>query len=150
MSIVDKWLKIHRENAGVATSATPATNTNTPCIANRMSVAGDLRQAATFASLSQDIASQSQPLCDKNSQSTKELKANVANVANAANVASQENKPAAIASTVDYPVCCECGLPIGERPETWWGGGRVHRECGEAAFRREKQRGAYLLRRVIH
>ena len=144
MSIVDKWLKIHRENAGVATSAT---NTKTPCIDNRMSVAGDLRQAATFASLSQDIASLSQPLRDENSQSAKELKANVANVAN---VASQENKPAAIASTVDYPVCCECGLPIDERPETWWGGGRVHRECGEAAFQREKQRDAYLPRRVIH
>jgi len=147
VSIVDKWLKIHRENAGVATSATPATNTKTPCIDNRMSVAGGLRQAPTFTSWSQDIASLSQPLCDNNSQSTKDLKANVANVAN---VASLENKTAALASTVDYPECCECGLPIDEGPETWWGGGRVHRECGEAAFRREKQRGAYLLRRVIH
>ena len=144
MSIVDKWLKIHRENAGVATSAT---NTKTPRIDNRMNVAGGLRQAVTFASLSQDVATLSQPVCDNNSQPTQELKANVADVAD---VASQENKSAAMPSIVDYPVCCECGLLIHERPEIWWGGERVHRECGEAAFQREKQRGAYLPRRVIH
>ena len=37
--------------------------------------------------------------------------------------------------------CCECGLPVTERLETWWGGERVHRACGEAAFERAKARG---------
>jgi hypothetical protein len=41
-------------------------------------------------------------------------------------------------------LCCECGLPIDERLETWWGGERVHRSCGEAAFQREKAQGSYL------
>jgi len=40
--------------------------------------------------------------------------------------------------------CCECGLPIADELETWWGTERCHRACGEAAFRREKARGAYL------
>jgi hypothetical protein len=144
VSIVDKWLNIHRENAGVATSATCATKTKTICIDNRMSVASGLRQAATFASLSQDVASLSQPGCDKNSQYTHELEANVADVAN---VAGSENQRAAMASTADYSVCCECGLPIRERPETWWGGKRVHRSCGEAAFEREKARRVSQCRR---
>jgi hypothetical protein len=39
--------------------------------------------------------------------------------------------------------CCECGLPITERLETWWGGERAHRSCGEAAFERAKSRGSY-------
>jgi hypothetical protein len=35
--------------------------------------------------------------------------------------------------------CCECGLPVAELLETWWGGERCHRTCGEAAFEREKK-----------
>jgi hypothetical protein len=35
-------------------------------------------------------------------------------------------------------VCCECGLPIIERLPTSWGGRPCHRDCGEAAFEREK------------
>jgi len=31
--------------------------------------------------------------------------------------------------------CCECGLAITERLETWWGGERCHHACGEAAWR---------------
>jgi hypothetical protein len=47
-------------------------------------------------------------------------------------------KPAS-ATTADL-VCCECGLSIAEQSETWWGGERCHRTCGEAAFKREKAR----------
>ena len=43
------------------------------------------------------------------------------------------------AATADL-VCCECGLSIAEQSETWWGGERCHRTCGEAAFKREKAR----------
>jgi hypothetical protein len=42
------------------------------------------------------------------------------------------------------PSCVECGAAIGPgEPETWWGLDRVHRHCGEAAWRREWQ-GAVL------
>ena len=49
-------------------------------------------------------------------------------------------------ATVDYRLlhtCCECGMPITERLETWWGGERCHRACGEAAFERGKLQRAY-------
>jgi hypothetical protein len=40
--------------------------------------------------------------------------------------------------------CVECGHQIGpDEPETWWGLDRVHRDCGERAWRRE-WRGAAL------
>jgi hypothetical protein len=48
---------------------------------------------------------------------------------------------ATVGSTLD-PICCECGLPITERPETFWGGERCHRACGEAAWRRERRSNA--------
>jgi hypothetical protein len=83
MSIIDKWLVIHRQDTAEATSATSTTNAKTP--------SNDIR-------------------------------------------------------ITDYPMCCECGLPIDERIAAWWGGDRCHRECGEAAFRRERQAGAYLPR----
>lgn len=35
------------------------------------------------------------------------------------------------------PVCCECGAAIIEPAKMWWGGEPCHRECGEAAWRRE-------------
>jgi hypothetical protein len=41
-------------------------------------------------------------------------------------------------ATSGYPMCCECGVPITERLETWWGGEQCHRACGEAAFQRAK------------
>jgi hypothetical protein len=47
-------------------------------------------------------------------------------------------KPAS-AAAADL-MCCECGLLISEQSETWWGGERCHRTCGEAAFKREKAR----------
>jgi hypothetical protein len=81
VSIIDKWLAIHRQDTAAAPSATSATNAKTPSNDNR---------------------------------------------------------------TIDYPLCCECGLPIDERLETWWGSERVHRSCGETAFQREKAQGSYL------
>jgi hypothetical protein len=43
-------------------------------------------------------------------------------------------------ATTNGLLCCECRLPITGRLETWWGGERCHRACGEAAFEREKAR----------
>jgi hypothetical protein len=80
VSIIDKWLAIHRQDTAAAIFATSATKAKTPSNDNR---------------------------------------------------------------TIDYPVCCECGLPIDERLETWWGGDRCHRECGDIAFQREKAQGSY-------
>jgi hypothetical protein len=139
VSVIDKWLNIHRQNAGAATSATPATNRNRPCSSNGLDVASRLLQAATFPP---DVATCSNRVATEKPIKGQYLKADVANVAN---VAEDENRKANTASrrfpdwsTIGSAVCCECGLPIGERLETWWGGERCHQACGEAAFEREK------------
>jgi len=46
--------------------------------------------------------------------------------------------------------CCQCGKSITEALPTTWGGLPCHRACGESAFQREKQTGAYLSKRIIH
>jgi hypothetical protein len=53
------------------------------------------------------------------------------------NTASTDARETNGCTTSGYPICRECGLPIAERLETWWGGERCHRACGEAAWRRE-------------
>jgi hypothetical protein len=57
---------------------------------------------------------------------------------NAVEAESYETSGSATAGSASPPACCECGLLIAESLETWWGGERCHRDCGEAAFEREK------------
>jgi len=67
--------------------------------------------------------------------------------AKAPNPADAKSYETSGSATINYqplPLCCECGFPINEKLETWWGAERCHRACGEAAFQREKARGAYL------
>ena len=49
MSVLDKWLNIHRRNLGSATSATSATTPNSSCNLNGLDVAGPLLHFATSA-----------------------------------------------------------------------------------------------------
>ena len=131
MSVIDKWLNIHRQSAGPATSAT---NPDMTCNSNELDVAGHLLRAATFPP---DVATCSSPVATENTIEDQYFKAGVAAVAD---VATGEKRRAAGRTTVGYPICCECRLPIAEQSETWWGGERCHRACGEAAFDREKTR----------
>jgi hypothetical protein len=48
----------------------------------------------------------------------------------------REHKPAIIEAVRHQPACCECGAVIVE-PTAWWGGEPCHRDCGDAASRRE-------------
>jgi TubC N-terminal docking domain len=48
----------------------------------------------------------------------------------------REHKPAILEAIRHQPACCECGALLLE-PSTWWGGEPCHRDCGEAAWRRE-------------
>ena len=140
MSVIDKWLNIHRQNEPPATSATTATNPNTPCCANELHVASDLRHFATNASEQGNVATLSQPVCDNKSEVYQWPNANVADVADVAGGQSREDLGAN--AKVAYSrrlglACCECGEPINERLPTTWGGLPCHRECGEAAWHRE-------------
>jgi hypothetical protein len=56
---------------------------------------------------------------------------------NAVETESYETSGSATAGSALPPTCCECGLPIIERLPTSWGGRLCHRDCGEAAWRRE-------------
>jgi hypothetical protein len=136
VSVIDKWLNIHRQNAAAATSATSRDRRHN---SNGLDVASGLLQAATFAP---DVATCSNRAATEKPVKGQCLKVDVADVAN---VARDVNRKANTASrrspdwaTISYLVCCECGMPITERLETWWGGDRCHRACGEAAFQREK------------
>lgn len=151
MSVIDKWLNRRRENDEPATSATTAANPNIPCAPNGLDVAGDLLQAATFRPEPENVAGCSSRVATENPITDQHLKSNVADVANvAADVNSRaQTDSTAGSATIDYrllPKCCECGQPIAERLETWWGSERVHRACGGAAFQAAKARGAYLLK----
>ena len=77
--------------------------------------------------------------------------AKTATVPNAVEAKSYETCSSATAGSwpSEY-LCCECGLPIDERLETWWGGERVHRSCGEAAFQREKESSRQFERHGNH
>jgi hypothetical protein len=89
MSVLDKWLNIHRQNDEAATSATSATNAKRSIDNNRMDVASHLRQVATFVPETTDVASLSQPDCDTKSEQDQKLIEAVANVANVAGIENQ-------------------------------------------------------------
>ena len=144
MSVIDKWLNVHRENSGSATSATTATNANSTRNPNGLDVATHLLQVATYPP---DVAKCSNLVATNFHNENKVLRGNVAEVANVARVDFPRANVANVAAELAVEglcVCCECGRPIEEKLETWWGGERCHRGCGEAAFQREKARGAYL------
>ena len=92
MSVIDKWLNIHRQNAGAATSATSATNRNHPCNYDGLDVASRLLQAATFPP---DVAT-----CSNRAATEKPIKGQCLNAdaADVANVAGGETRKAKTAS----------------------------------------------------
>jgi hypothetical protein len=47
----------------------------------------------------------------------------------------RQHRPAILEAARHCPKCIECGAAIFE-PTAWWGGEPVHRDCGEAAWRR--------------
>ena len=50
----------------------------------------------------------------------------------------RQHRPAILEAARGCPKCIECGAAIFE-PTAWWDGKPVHRDCGEAAWRREWQ-----------
>ena len=51
----------------------------------------------------------------------------------------RQRKAEIIAAAPQCETCTECGALIVEPVTAWWGGEPVHRDCGEAAWRREWQ-----------
>ena len=143
MSVIDKWLNLHRQNGEAATSATPATNPNIPCVPNALDVAGGLLQPATFLADAENVATCSKSVATEHALSDQGLKGYVADVAD---VAGEENSREFVADVADHPrvECCECGTLIDERLPTSWGGRPCHGACGEAAWRRAVAEGRYL------
>jgi hypothetical protein len=141
--VIDKWLNLHRQNDGAATSATSATSPKNHYVGNGLDVAAPLLQPATFHDEAENVATCSSPVATENAITDQALKGNVADVAD---VAREENSKEFVANVAGQlgVECCECGLPIIERLPTSWGGRPCHRDCGEAAWRREwKERGLH-------
>jgi hypothetical protein len=62
---------------------------------------------------------------------------------NAAGTESYETSGSAtVGSSTLRSACCECGTAIAGTVNAWWGGQPCHRDCGEAAWRREWRRYA--------
>lgn len=114
MSVIDKWLDLHRQDEEAATFATSATNSNTTCDASSLDVASDLLQAATFPRETENVAKCSNPVATGNLIKDQSLTGNVADVAN---VAREEDSRAHVANVAastggSAVVCCECGAAI--------------------------------------
>ena len=84
MSVIDRWLKIHRQNLPPATSATTATTPNTPFPVNELDVAGGLLQADTFAPDHENVARCSNSVATENPITRQIVRNNVAVVADVA------------------------------------------------------------------
>jgi hypothetical protein len=81
MSVIDKWLNIHRQNLPPATTATTATTRNTPFPVNELDVAGGLLQVATFAPDHENVARCSNRVATENPLTRQVVKDDIADVA---------------------------------------------------------------------
>ena len=84
MSLIDKWLKIHRADSGSATSATFATSPNTRRFVNDLDVASGLLPVATSLAEAPNVASCSRRVATKDPLIHQSITIDVAEVADVA------------------------------------------------------------------